>query len=208
MGSGAIWTSQSSEPTDCVLSPLGFGDQVARGRGRLSAPPTTWVSSPCPCRVRMAPPISPPAGFLPGSGHTSSVVPISAGRPRGWGACTAMGRGVTPSPPSHTQTPGTARSPWTRALASQPGFRVVGYRVSQGLPPSPGKFWGVERMGVLVLDPPVSTTHMGTTGGEGRNVPLWILTCICQSFYPLVLRPVGGYHPDPGQGPAPAFTAP
>merc|ERR1711994_754399 len=84
----------------------------------------------------------------------------------GWGACTAMGRGVTPSPPSHTQTPGTARSPWTRALASQPGFRVVGYRVSQGLPPSPGELWGVERMGVLVLDPPVSTTHLGTTGGR------------------------------------------
>ena len=60
----------------------------------------------------------------------------------GWGACTAMGRGVTPSPPSHPQTPGTARSPWTRALASQPGFRVVGYRVSQGLPPVRGRFGG------------------------------------------------------------------
>ena len=100
-----------------------------------------------------------------------------------------MGRGVTPSPTSHPQTPGTARSPWTRALASQPGFRVVGYRVSQGLPPSPGMIWGVERMGVLVCDPPVSLHDRG----RGNSVPLWITTCIFQSFHTLVHRPVGGY---------------
>ena len=48
----------------------------------------------------------------------------------------------------------------------------------------------------------------GYDRGRGNGVPLWILTSIFLPFYTLVLRPVGGNHPDPGQGPEPAFTAP
>ena len=86
--------------TDCLLvSPLGFGDQVIRGRGRLSAPLHHLGLLTLPLSGSDGSVHQSTGRFPLEFGHT--VVAISTRGPLGSGARTTTGRGVIPGLPNH-----------------------------------------------------------------------------------------------------------